>query len=291
MSSPRQAILSLVLCLGSSFLVTHPQSLRADEPVYQKRTVSSWLQDFAIGRFPDREKDAAAVKAIRAIGADALPVLTSRLSTAASDLDQTQDIHTVSAFEALGAEARPAIPTLIELLAPAHDAARISLSEPSAQLNDRKSLAAARALKAIGEDSVRPLIEALDAEPTNIRFGAAMALESFPKQAKAVVPALIKALEDKAPDVRWRAARSLGTLRALPEVSVPALAKKVREDQDASVRNYAIMALGKFGTKAQSSAPTIREATNHPSSATRDYARKALESIEPSAEEAKPEQP
>lgn len=62
MSSQRQAILSLVLSLGSSFLVTRQQSLRAEEPAYQNRTVSSWLQDFAIGRFPDMEKDAAAVK-------------------------------------------------------------------------------------------------------------------------------------------------------------------------------------------------------------------------------------
>lgn len=216
-------------------------------------------------------------------------MLTDRLRTDASDLDDIQDTHTVSAFEALGAEARPAIPALIELLAPALAAARVSSSEPSAQLNDRKSLAAARALEAIGEDSVRPLIEALDAEPTNIRFGAAMALESFPRQAKAVVPALIKALEDKSPDVRWRAARSLGALCALPEVSVPALATKVLDDPDSSVRNYAIMALGKFGSKAPSSAPTLREATNHPSSVTQHYARKALEAIEPSAEKAKSE--
>jgi hypothetical protein len=264
------------------FLVVCQQTLRADEPAYQDRTVSSWLQDFAIGRYPDMEKHRAAVQAIRAIGADALPVLTERLGTTASSLDRVQDAHTVSAFRALGAEARPAIPTLIELLAPAYDAARESLSEPDAQLNHRKSGAAALALQAIGQESVSPLMEALDADETKIRFGAATALEYFPRQAKDTVPALIKALEDKDCDVRWRAARTIGTLQAMPDLSVPALVKRLRDDPATNVRCYAIMALGKFGRKAEGSAPALRMATSDPNSAIRDYARKALERVEPS---------
>lgn len=264
------------------FLVVCQQTLRADEPAYQERTVSSWLQDFAIGRFPDMEKHRAAVRAIRVIGAEALPVLTEELRATSSTSDFAQDIHIVSAFRALGAEARPAIPTLIELLAPAYDAARESLSETDAQLKDRKSGTAALALQAIGQESVSPLIEALDAEEIKIRFGAAMALEYFPRQAKDTVPALIKALNDKDCDVRWRAARSIGTLRAMPKLSVPALVKRLRDDPAANVRCYAIMALGKFGRKAEASAPALRMATSDPDSAIRDYARKALEKVEPS---------
>jgi HEAT repeat protein len=277
--------LSLLLCLASSFLVVWQQTLRADEPAYQERTVSSWLQDFATGRYPDMEKHRIAVQAIRAIGADALPVLTERLRSTSSSLDRVQDGHTVSAFQAIGAEARPAIPVLIELLAPAYDAARESLSEPNAELNHRKSEAAAHALQAIGQDSVCPLIKALAAEETNIRFGAAMALAYFPPQAKDTVPALIKALEDNDCDVRWRATRSIGTLRAMPELSVPALAKRLRDDPATNVRCYAIMALGKFGTTAKTSIPDLRKAATDPNGAIRSYAHAALEQVEPAANE------
>ena len=277
--------LPLLFCFAGAFLLGCDPSLGADEPAYQERTLSSWLQDFAIGRYPDMEQHRAAVQAVRAIGAEALPILTQRLRTISHTSDRDQDIHTVSAFRALGAEARPAIPALIELLAPAYDAARESSSEPDAQLNHRKSGAAVRALQAIGHDSVPPLIEALGAEDTRIRFGAAMALEYFPRQVKEIVPALIDALEDEDCHVRWRAARSIGTLRAMPELSVPALAKRLRDDPAANVRCYAIMALGKFGTTAKTSIPDLREAATDPNGAIRSYAHAALEQVESAVNE------
>jgi HEAT repeat protein len=283
MTFERRAI-SLLLCFASSLFLGFPQSLQADEPLHQGRTLTSWLQDLAIGRFPDMEKHCAAVKAIRAIGSDALPVLTERLKITSSDLDTDQDIHTVSAFEALGAEARSAVPLLIELLAPAYDAARTSLSEPRAQLNDRKANAAASTLQSIGDDAVRPLIEALNAEDVRVRFGAAMVLANFRHQSEDIVPALIKALEDEDRDVRWRAARSIGTLRQMPELSVPALAKRLRDDAYPNVRCYAIMALGKFGLDAEISVPDLLLATEDSDSVIRHYAQKALDQVQPPAE-------
>lgn len=273
--------LPLLFCFAGLFCLNGDPSLGADEPTYQERTLSSWLQDFAVGRHPDMEKHSAAVRAIRAIGVEALPVLIETLKTISHTTEPDQDIHIVSAFEALGAKARPAIPTLIKLLAPAYDAARESLSEPDAQLKDRKSDIAALALQAIGQDSVSPLIEALDAKETKIRFGAAMALEYFPREAKDIVPALIKALEDKDRDVRWRAARSIGTLRAMPELAVPALVKRLRDDSATNVRCYAIMALGKFGSTATTSIPDLRNAVNDSNEVIRYYAKAALERIEP----------
>lgn len=255
----------------------------ADEPAYRGRVVSSWLQDFAFGRFPDMEKDRAARGAIRSIGADAIPVLTARLRVTSAALDQTQDMHTVSAFSALGAEARSAIPTLVHLLAPAYDAARESPSEPRAQLNDRKSTAAALALEAIGQDSVSPLIKALEAEDKRIRFGAAMALECFPRQEQDVVPALVRALEGDDCDVRWRVARSIGTLHAIPDLSVPALAKRLRQDSAVNVRCYAIMALAKFGRAAEPAVSDLVTATRDSDSVIRSYAKDALKAIESAA--------
>jgi phosphate uptake regulator len=225
-----------------------------DEPVYEGRALTSWLQDLAIGRYPDMEKHRNATQAIRAMGSDALPMLTDRLKVGAipadEDADSIQDLHTLSALEALGAEARPAIPDLIKLLAPAYDDARRSLSEPGARLGHRKSTAAANALRAMGDVSIPPLIEALKSEKTSLRFGAAVALGNYHRQAKDVVPALVKAIEDRDVDVRWMVCRSLGVLRAMPELVVPALTKRMHDDPKESVRWYATYALAKFDTKA-----------------------------------------
>jgi hypothetical protein len=271
---------TLLWCVALLSVVSQ-HSLHADEPVYEGRSVSSWLQDFAYGRFPDMDKHRAAERAIRSIGAEAIPILTERLRVTADGLDQVQDMHTVSAFEALGTQARPAIPVLVELLAPAYDAARESPSEPNAQLTSRKTVSAALALQAIGQASVGPLIKALTAEDVKIRFGAAMALEYFPRQEQDVIPALVKTLGDKDCDVRWRSARSIGTLHAMPELSVPALAERLRNDPATNVRCYAIFALAKFGDKAEASVPDLTRAASDPDSVIRSYARDALKAIAP----------
>ena len=272
----------LPCCVVSLLAVLQP-ALGDEEPVYQGRTVSSWLQDFALGRFPDMDKHRLAVKAIRAIGKEALPVLVDRLKVTSVSSDPMQDMHTLSAFRALGSEASPAVPDLIKLLAPAYDAARLSLSEPDARLKDRKSTYAALALQVIGQDSVVPLTRALASGEKQIRFGAAMALEYSRHRGQDVVPALIRALEDEDNDVRWIAARSLGALRAMPELSVPALSKRVREDPAANVRWYAISALAKFGPAARNALPDLHKATTDADSAVRLRAREARQKIDPSA--------
>jgi HEAT repeat protein len=275
--------IALLLLYAILLLISTQHTLRADEPSYRGRSLSLWLQDLALGRFPDMEKHRAAEEAIRSIGAAAIPVLTDRLRVTSDKLDQVQDFHTVSAFRALGPQARAAIPVLVELLVPAYDAARESPSEPNAQLNERKSTAVALALQAIGQDSVGPLIEALSSANRKIRFGAAMTLEYFPRHEKVVVPALIKTFDDKDCDVRWRAARSLGALHAMPELSVPALAERVRTDPATNVRCYAIFALAKFGNKAKAAIPVLARATTDPDSSIRSYAREALTAIGPAA--------
>jgi HEAT repeat protein len=127
------------------------------------------------------------------------------------------------------------------------------------------------------------LIKALDAKDRRIRFGAAMALEYFPRQEQDVVPALVKALEGDDCDVRWRAARSIGTLHAIPDLSVPALAKRLRNDPAMNVRCYAIMALAKFGRAAELAVPDLVTATRDSDSVIQSYAKDALKAIESAA--------
>src|SRR4051812_6075625 len=77
------------------------RSASGDEPVYQGRTLSSWMQDLAMGRYPDMEKHRDATHAIRAMGAGTLPILIDRLKVGAvpadEDADISQDSRTLSA--------------------------------------------------------------------------------------------------------------------------------------------------------------------------------------------------
>jgi HEAT repeat protein len=279
--------------------------VRGDETVYQGRTVSSWLQDFAYGRFPDMAKHRAAEDAIRKIGIEAIPILVEQLKTdtdafheTASEmrrlsekkdydgastvqvLDAIRDDQTVHALKVLGPEVKSAIPTLIPLLAPAYDAARAELQEePTVRLKDQKSEATARALAAIGDEAVPLLIDTLQAEDVKLRFGAAMALQYFYHWDGQTIPALIEALDDPDSDVRWRAARTLGSRRAMPEVCVPALAERLRNDPSSAVRNYALGALRKFGPKAKAAVPDIIAASADPGRVVQSNARKALVEI------------
>jgi HEAT repeat protein len=259
---------------------------KADEPVFETRTLTSWLQDFAMGRNPDIIKHHAAERAIRSIGNDVLPFLVKRLEASDEPNEGAQDIQTVSAFRALGAEASPAIPALIQGLAPSYDAARSDLSKPEDMAKDQKSIHAALALQAIGEASIAPLTAALRDKRHQIRFGAAMALEHVAGGDKHLgvveqkaVPALIKALKDENRSVRWRAARTLGELHVAPEKSVAALAEQVRSDQPENVKIYAIWALQKFGKRAESALPDLEKATADTDPVVRDAAKKTITAI------------
>lgn len=134
-----------------------------------------------------------------------------------------------------------------------------------------KHRAAEEAIRSIGAAAIPVLIDRLRVTSDKL------------DQVQDIVPALIKSLGDKDCDVRWRAARSLGDLQATPELSVPALVERVRDDPAANVRCYAIMALAKFGTKAQAAIPVLAKTATDADSSIRSYAREALTAIGPAA--------
>jgi hypothetical protein len=288
----RYAILGFGLLLAS--LSAGRQGDCAEEPCYQGRTLTSWLNDFAYGRFPDMDKHNAAVKAVREIGADAIPILMKRIKTTSEDhslllrsepkrgAQKWQDHYTVSAFEALGPVAHREIPTLIDLLSPNYDAASESSTEPDYWLKYRSSELAGSVLEAMGAAGVDPLLEELTAENPKIRFGVVGVLESTYRSSKdeRIVPAILKKLRDEDAQVRWISARVLGSINTLPETCVPALAERVRDDPAGNVKCYALMALMKFGPRAQAALPDVMAATSDEDDAIRYYAREAVKAIQ-----------
>lgn len=269
----------------------------AEKPRYQGRSLTSWLNDLAYGRNPDMDKHNAAEKAIREIGADAIPILMSRIKSTSEgqallrrserkrDAQMVQDLHTVSAFAALGPVAHMEIPTLIDLLAPQYDAASESSTEPDYWLKYRSSELAGIVLEEMGVAGANPLLKAHKEDGPKIGFGVVGVLESTYRRSKddRIIPAILKRLHDDDAQVRWISARVLGSIHALPEACVPALAERVRDDPAINVRCYALTALKKFGPRAKAALPVVRAATSDKNSAIRSYAHEALKAIQEEA--------
>jgi hypothetical protein len=286
----------LLVCLTSSFLLGCPGALRADEPVYENRTLTSWMEE--LGSSPScldgmgidkirlmEEKKRAAEQAIRAMGTEAVPPLLNRLTASFGTPHPDEGQRIIGAFRALGAQARPAIPDLIKLLTPAYEAAHRSLSESDAQLKESQAIAAATVLRIIGEAAIDPLLAALRSKDPQTRFGAAMALENFGRYGTDVLPDLINALEDENKNVRWRAARTIGDLRQMPEISVPALARRVSDDPAVNVRLYAISALNKFGGDAIAALPQLSRAANDADAYVGSEAKEVLGKVKAAADQ------
>lgn len=267
---------------------------RAAEPYSQGRSLTSWLNDLAYGRFPDMEKHSAASKAIREIGPDAIPLLMIRLTTVSeepvvllnNDLKRQaqlrQDLQTASAFRAIGPVAHAEIPRLIALLAPQYDAASESSSEPDYWLKYRSSELAGIVLTEMGAAGVAPLLETLEKENPKIRFGVVGVLEGAYRRSKddRIIPAVLRRLRDEDEQVRWISARVLGSTNVQPETCVPALAERVRNDPEVNVRCYALMALKKFGRRAKAAIPEVLAATSDKNNNIRAYARETFQAIQ-----------
>ena len=100
-------------------------------------------------------------------------------------------------------------------------------------------------LQQIGSEAVKGLIEQLDNDDPDARYGAAHALGMIGD--RRAIPALLQSLEDPEASVRYWAAEALGRLRA--EEAITALIEMLR-DPSRGVREAAMEALRKI-TKAK----------------------------------------
>ncbi len=185
------------------------QALHSRQPSAQGQPLDTWLEDYDDDTL---ELGTTAADAVREMGTNALPALLElirsrdgRLKVALLDfLERHAAIRialnpasyrqerAIGGFHALGPVAAPAIPELIALL-----------GEPYA------SDAAARALNALGPDTVPPLARAVtDADPA-VRARAAQILGWLGPEARAAVPALVAALQHDDAGVRALAADAL----------------------------------------------------------------------------------
>ena len=149
-------------------------------------------------------------------------------------------------FKLLGPAAKSAVPDLVRLL---------NVSDKGVAAN------AAKCLGGIGPDARRAvpdLIKAVKDPDSHVRENAVFALGELGPSAESAVDELIEAVNDPYPGVSFYALQSLGIIGAKPQAVIPLLLATLTKPQtDRTVYDVAIVGLGRFGTTAQSSAPSI----------------------------------
>ncbi len=150
-------------------------------------------------------------------------------------------------------------------------AVRRLLQSAAESVDDEEELAPKRAaLAALGPGAMPALVKALQDPSEEIRVAAADALRSQPGDS--AVRALVSALDDDSIRVRFRVAESLTVLR--DRRAVPALLRQYAKENETTVRNDYLAALGAIGDPA--AIPTLIAATESGEPTTRLWAMHAL---------------
>jgi len=246
-----------VVILGSVALVVIGFGLfGAREPVYQGRTLTSWLGDLRSG---DPYITTNGVLAIRHMGTNAVPFLVrmlhakdSKLKVSCINLMARQRRFKVTYrfdFErredglrglgALGPDAKGAIPEITKLLN----------TGPDRQM-------AAYTLSRIGPEAIPALNSALGSTNGSTRGHAAAFLGLQKGQGENVVPGLLKALKDPDFIVKSKAVRALSRFPEQADVIVPALISRL-DDPDETFRENVARGLVSFGDKARPAVPRL----------------------------------
>jgi HEAT repeats/HEAT repeat len=248
--------IALAVLLGSIVGVIAWQVLRG--PVYQGKTLSSWILQHAKSSAPpnqDRAAQESAEIAICRIGTNGLPTLLAwagmrdswfrkKMLTLMSDevrwksrVLSANDYHAGASygFGVLKSIAKPAVPSLIKLLN--------------------------------------------DSDP-NIRSGAAFCLCQIGPAAAEAVPALLQSLDD--PEAQSNAFAALRSIGVKPDVLVPVLIGYL-SSTNMGQRGWVVSPLSELGTDAQAAVPKLLESLDSPEAGLRRAATNLLRKIDPDA--------
>ena len=138
---------------------------------------------------------------------------------------------------------------------------------------------AAHGLAAVGAPAVSMLISALADERENVRASAAYALGEMGPVAAEAVDALIALLTDESEEVRRHATSALGMIKVPTSKTVPALVKVLRNPEDTDLAFFAAQALTRIGPHATEAVPALRDALMSESAYVRGFSSEALSRI------------
>jgi HEAT repeat protein len=241
--SRRETIVVVILLLGVlvvSSLVVGLNWISTEDPTYEAKPLSVWVEELSYSRSP--EVRSQAVVAVRSLGTNAIPLLLSYLSRTDNDDKLMRYLkqqwvkrfggagpdepvffraRAVAGFEALGTIGKPAIPVLKHLI----------------ESNDT-AVDAARALGAIRTpDVLSNLVEYLESLDSITRTAGVAGLGLMREEARRSLPKLAKmVVNDPSDSVRTYAAESLGAIGPADAV-VPILLERLENDPSPKVRS------------------------------------------------------
>jgi len=223
----------LVILVGGVWLATRRVPI-PHEPIYQGKAISVWLDDqhSIDGRI---ELADASVRAVQAIGTNAIPYLLATLECSDSQTNGgIKRRQAMYGFRALGMEAQPAVPKIVSLV--------LTSSDNGIHYD------AINALTSAPEEAITLFTQALESQDSETRVRAAFALGCLRQAPQISVPALAKALSDPDAKVREGAVGSLGPYQAQARPLIPQITVLLN-DTDASVRSRATESLGMIQPK------------------------------------------
>ncbi len=228
----------LLLALGLTFAA--PAPARAQEPDdLVVRQLAAVVRDFRLP-LPQRVEAARTIGRIGPRAGAAVPDLAQQLlRLRGAELEPLQEA-VIDALGQIGSPARPALPAI------ARTAGR------STDIDQAIKRAKVTILASSDSQDVGALTKQLQSTDASYRLRAVKALGAIGPAARFAVPDLTAALRDADPDVRRAAVAALQLIvpDAPPsEAVVRAIAIDLR-DPDATVRLFAVRALGRFGRAA-----------------------------------------
>ncbi|MDB6067252.1 MAG: repeat protein [Pedosphaera sp.] len=251
-------ILLLLLVLGTIAWLT----LRQNEPVYQGKTLSAWLEVYHTNPQSDDPAGLEAVKAadeaMRHMGTNVIPTLLRELQAEDSQLK----LKCVALFKK-------------------QHFIKLNFTE-----DYLRQQAACSAFNALGNNgrSALPKLMALYENPRfyNSRISIMGAIAAIGPAASPAVPILLPGLRDTNKTVVLCLEVSLGRIHAQPGLAVPALLKCL-SDRDWRVRRHAAYSLSDFGADAKPAIPALVELLQDKNAAVRQTAAEVLPRIDPEA--------
>ena len=227
-------------------------SFRSNEPAFQGKSLTAWLQERRVG--PSQEAE----NATRQIGTNALPTLLKMVIEANS-------------------------PDQEALLGLARRQSELAFDFYDADEDHNLAPLGFFVLGPTGKGAVTALTNLVTDPNPIVRRTAIACLGSIGPAAQDAVPALIPAITDfLQPQVQATAKFALGAIHAQAAIAVPALTNSLSV-RGKSSRLLALSALGKFGVEAKVAVPVLLPLLNDPDLDMRSATSNALKMIDPEA--------
>lgn len=253
------AIIAVVIVCGLGWFAFWRKTPEP-EPVYQGKPLGYWLheiQDQGLDSQPSA-KARESIKAIRAIGTDAIPFLIKRLQPPYAD--STVPSAAAAALIALGPQATSAIPELAKL---------IDQNKPP---HSTKSYGvwyhAVEVLSHLGPEALPVMLKAAtNIQGQHVQWQLIQRIGNFETDGAPAIPLLTGWCNDKDPWVRLGAVNALGQIGLEPEIVVPVLLAALK-DPNEMVRRDAAEALGVFHAESSIWLKPVIEALDDPGAQT-----------------------